>query len=133
MPAGRLHHDAAATDGATLSLRSYDSATGDYVLELRNETKRSILYLNPYVAFDTIRSPDAEPFLELPEGMVLMVHGTKLVAGGSSLPRLGCLKVCCHARDPPSTPLTEGTQPLGCRSGEPKVVALDAVTLRSGS
>jgi len=65
------------TDGVTLSLRSYDSATGDYVLELRNETKRSILYLNPYVAFDTIRSPDPEPFLASPEGMVLMVHDTK--------------------------------------------------------
>ncbi len=35
------------TDGVTVSLRSYDNATGDYVLELRNETKRSILHLNP--------------------------------------------------------------------------------------
>lgn len=48
------------SDGVTLSIRTYDPATGDFVMELRNETVRPILYLNPYLAFHTIRSPDPE-------------------------------------------------------------------------
>lgn len=71
------------SEGVTLSVRSYDRATGDYVLELRNDTARPVLYLNPYLNFDTIRSPDPEPFPESSDGMVLMVHSTKLDPGGS--------------------------------------------------
>ncbi len=69
------------TDGVTLSIRSYDRTSGAYVLELRNHTSRPILYLNPYLTFHTVRSPAPEPFpvsLEGPEGIVLMVHDTKL-------------------------------------------------------
>lgn len=73
------------SDGVTLSIRTYDPATGDFVMELRNETVRPILYLNPYLTFHTIRSPDPEPFPESPEGMVLMVHSTKLAPGGSAV------------------------------------------------
>lgn len=71
------------SEGVTLSVRSYNRVTGDYVLELRNETARPVLYLNPYLNFDTARRPQPEQFPESPEGMALMVHSTKLVPGGS--------------------------------------------------
>jgi hypothetical protein len=71
------------SEGVTLSVRSYDRATGDYMLELRNETARPVLYLNPYLNFDAIRRPDPEPFPEGLAGMAFMVHSTKLAAGGS--------------------------------------------------
>jgi len=71
------------SEGVTPSIQSYDRATGDYVLELRSDTVRLVLYLNPYLTLDTNRSPDPEPFPESPEGMVLIVHSTKLDPGGS--------------------------------------------------
>jgi hypothetical protein len=71
------------TEGVTLSVRSYDRTTGAYVLELHNHTARPILYLNPYLTFHNIRSPDPEPFPASPEGMALMVQDTKLAPGGS--------------------------------------------------
>jgi len=72
-----------ATEGVSLSVRSYDRATGAYVLELRNHTARPMLYLDPYLTFHTVRSPDPEPFPTSPEGMALMVHNTKLAPGKS--------------------------------------------------
>lgn len=83
MSAVGLHYIAATIRGRHPSVRSYDRATGDYVLELRNETTRPVLYLNPYLNFDTVRRPEPEPFPESPEGMALMVHSTKLAPGGS--------------------------------------------------
>src|SRR6185295_802361 len=71
------------SEGITLSVRSYDRATGAYVLELRNNTARPILYLNPYLTFHTTRLPEPEPFPASPEGVVLMVHDTKLAPGKS--------------------------------------------------
>lgn len=71
------------SEGVILSVRSYDRATGDYVLELRNETTRPVLYLNPYLNLDAIRRPDPEPFPEVLAGMGFMVHSTKLAPGGS--------------------------------------------------
>lgn len=70
--------------GVTLSVLSYDSTTGDYLIELRNNTVRPILYLDPYLTFDTVRSPAPEPFPESAEGMALMVHNTKLAPGESA-------------------------------------------------
>lgn len=66
------------SDGVTLSVRSYDRTSGAYVLELRNNTKRPILYLDSYLTFHTVRSAAPEPYPASPEGMVLMVHDTKL-------------------------------------------------------
>ncbi|WP_282295180.1 hypothetical protein [Stenotrophomonas sp. PS02289] len=74
------------SDGVTLSIRSYDPATGDYKIELRNETSRPILYLSNYQTFHTIRSPDPEPFpdfLVSPDGLMLMIHNTRLDPGHS--------------------------------------------------
>lgn len=73
------------SDGVTLSVRSYAPATGDYVLELRNDTVRPILYLNPYLTFDTIRSPDPEPFPESLVEVGFLVHSTKLEPGASKI------------------------------------------------
>jgi len=70
-------------DAATLTVRSYDLATGEYVLELRNHSARPLLYLNPYLTFHVVRSPEPEAFPESTEGAVLMVHDTKLPAGES--------------------------------------------------
>lgn len=71
------------TDGVTLTVRSYERTTGAYAIELHNHTTRPILYLDPYVTFHTVRSPDPEPFPASPEGIVLMVHDTKLAPGKS--------------------------------------------------
>jgi len=71
------------SEGVTLSVRSYDRVTGAYVLELRNNASRPILYLDPYRTFHTVRSPIPIPFPESQEEIALMVHGTKLPAGGS--------------------------------------------------
>jgi len=68
----------------TLSVNSYDHTTGAYVLELRNNTPRAILYLNSYLTFHVVRSPDPEPFpTSSVEGLVLMAHDTKLDPGSS--------------------------------------------------
>lgn len=80
------------SDGVTLSIRSYAPVTGDYAIELRNDTVRPILYLNPYLTFDTTRLPDPEPFPESLEGMVLMVHSTKLAPGASAILSGKCTK-----------------------------------------
>ncbi|GGA82703.1 hypothetical protein GCM10011521_21230 [Arenimonas soli] len=69
------------TGSASLSVLSYDQATGDYVLELRNHFARPILYLNPYLTFHVVRSPSPESFPESPGRMALMVHDTKLEPG----------------------------------------------------
>ena len=71
------------SQGVTLSTRSYDRSSGAYVLELRNNTTRPILYLEPYLTFHTVRSPDPEQYPASPEGVVLMVHDTKLAPGES--------------------------------------------------
>jgi len=71
------------SEGITLSVRSYDRVTGNYVIELRNGTARPILYLTPYLTFHTVRSPSPEPFPESPEGMALMVQNAKLAPGES--------------------------------------------------
>ena len=89
------------SEGVTLSIRSYDRSTGDYVLELRNETVWPILYLNPYLTIDTNCSADPEPFPESPEGIVLMVHSTKLAPGGAAV-----LSGKCTARGACSRPET---------------------------
>ncbi len=72
------------SEGVTLSVRSYDRTTGDYVIELRNDTKRPILYLTSYLTFHTVRSPAPEAFPESQEGMALMVQHAQLVPGGST-------------------------------------------------
>ena len=70
-------------DAATLTVRSYHPTTGEYVLELRNNSSRPLLYLNPYLTFHVVRSPESEAFPEPPDGMALMIHDTKLPAGES--------------------------------------------------
>src|SRR5690606_36081955 len=52
-------------------------------LELRNHSVRPLLYLNPYLTFHVVRSPDPKGFPESPDGTVLMVHDTKLDPGES--------------------------------------------------
>lgn len=70
-------------ESVTLSVRSWDSETGSYELELRNHAARPILYLNPYLVFHTERNPDPAPFPYSPEvdGAVFMLHDTKLPPG----------------------------------------------------
>ncbi len=70
------------TEGLTLSVRAYDPASGQYELELRNNSSRPALYLHPYFIFSTELRRDAEPFPLSPEG-TLMVHDTKLAPGKS--------------------------------------------------
>jgi len=72
------------TNDVSLSVKSYDQTTGAYVLELRNNAPRAILYLNPYLTFHVVRSPEPAPFpTSSVEGMVLIVHDTKLDPGSS--------------------------------------------------
>ena len=70
----------------TLTTKSYDRLTGDYVLELKNDSSRPVLYLNPYRVFNTVRSGRSEPFplnQVAPEGTVLLIHDTLLDPGES--------------------------------------------------
>jgi hypothetical protein len=71
------------TDGVSLAVRSYDPGSGSYELQLRNNTSRPVLYLNPYLIFHDTRRSEPEGFPSSPEGSVLMVHDTKLAAGAS--------------------------------------------------
>lgn len=76
----------AVGDSVTLTVRTYEQATGKYVLELRNDSTRPVLYLNPYRIFSTVRSDQSEPFpLEATavEGTVLLIHDTLLDPGES--------------------------------------------------
>ena len=72
-----------STQGVVLSVRSYDRATGACALELHNNTSRPILFLNPYLTFNNTRSPALAPFPESPDGMVLVVHDTRLAPADS--------------------------------------------------
>ncbi|MCE5232737.1 MAG: hypothetical protein ABFC67_09605 [Mizugakiibacter sp.] len=65
-------------------MRSYDRTSGAYVLELRNQARRPVLYLAPYLTFSTTRTPDPMAFRAAPEGMALMAHDTKLDPGESA-------------------------------------------------
>ena len=69
------------SEGVTLSVHSYDRTSGAYVLELRNNTTRPILYLDPYLTFHTVRLSAPEPYPASSEGLVLMVHDAKLAPG----------------------------------------------------
>ncbi len=76
----------AVSESVTLTVRTYEPTTGEYVLELRNDSRRPVLYLNPYRIFSTARSEQSEPFpLEATavEGTVLLIHDTLLDPGES--------------------------------------------------
>lgn len=88
------------TEGVRLSVRSYDPASGNYELELRNRTSRPVLYLNPYLIFHNVRRPEAEDFPSSPEGMALMVHDTKLAPGGTVTFRGACTAQGTCSRKP---------------------------------
>jgi hypothetical protein len=69
------------TDVASLTVISYDRASGEYLLELRNSSARPIVYLNPYLTFHVVRDTSPEPFPDSPDEFALMVHDTKLAPG----------------------------------------------------
>ncbi|WP_156969926.1 hypothetical protein [Arenimonas malthae] len=69
------------TDAASLTVISYDRATGEYVIELRNSGARPILYLDPYLTFHVVRDTSPESYPDSPDGFALMIHGAKLDPG----------------------------------------------------